>query len=423
MNRARALLKRWLNRVEAFASAHPFWTIIIVLAIGAAILIIRRPETIFMAQFWAEDGRYWYAEAYNNGLSTMFHLYAGYFVVVYRVVAFASLAVPFHLAPAFMNMAALCFQVLPIVLLCSGRLRFITKRWIGIALALLLVCLPNSAEVFTNLTNIQWHLGVAAFLILLAQPAKSVWWRVFDYGVLIATGLSGPLVLILAPIGAWLWWRHKNNHHRNILIALVLLSLVQIVALVHGHRVGNPTDPNLFYFIQMIAGQIFTGGLLGQANVAITYHAPLLLFAVFAGGLALCAYAVAKGPEWLRLANLYSAMLIIAMLASLKPVPGFDPWQGLTNPGGGQRYWYIPMIVWISTLIWLAFKAPLRHIRGIALSCLGFLLLVGIPTDWRVTRWPYLNFRDHAVQFEHAKPGETFDIPLNPEWNMVLIKK
>src|SRR6185503_8625078 len=152
----------------------------------------------------------------------------GYFVVMYRLIALVALAVPFHLAPLFFNLAGLCFQLLPVVLLCSDRLRFIRARWIGVGLSLLYVGVPNAAEVFTNLTNIQWHLGVASFLILLATPPKRLGWRFFDYGVLIATGLSGPLVALLTPIALWIWHEHPTPHHRNRLVLLVALSVVQL---------------------------------------------------------------------------------------------------------------------------------------------------------------------------------------------------
>lgn len=415
-----------LEQAEALFRAHPYMTILGVLAIAALIALLRRPETIFQAQFWAEDGRYWYAEAYNNGLSTLFEPYAGYFVIVYRLVAYAALALPLHFAPHFFNLAALAIQLLPIIILCSGRLAFIQKRWIGVALSLLYISVPNSAEVFTNLTNIQWHLGVASFLILLASPSKNIVWRIYDYAVLIATGFSGPLVVILAPLAAWIWWKHKTPYHRNRLILLILLSLVQAASILifSGEgRVGAATNVDIVYFAQMIVGQVMTGGLLGQVSVNMMYNSPFLLFWLFVGGMATVGYVLWRGPMWLKLANVYSGLLIVAMLASLKPVPGFDPWQGLTNPGGGQRYWYIPILVWIATLIWIAFHAPLRFLRPIAFTALGLLLLVGIPTDWRIHPWPYQHFRAYALQFEQAPPGTTMHIPVNPGWEMILIKK
>lgn len=415
-----------LHKAEALFGKHPYLTMLGVLVVVALLALCRRPETLFQAQFWAEDGKYWYAQAYNNGLSTLFEPYAGYFVIVYRLVAYMALALPLHLAPHFFNIVALGFQLLPVILLCSGRLNFIKSRVLGVALSLLYISVPNSAEVFTNLTNIQWHLGIAAFLVLLAQPSKHILWRIFDYGVLIATGFSGPLVVILTPLAAWIWWQHKTAYHRNRVIALAILAAIQILSIfvLSGEdRVGAATHPDVVYFAQMIVGQIMTGGILGQPNVNLVYESPLLLFWLCVAGFTVVGYTLVRGPMWLKLANVYSGLLIVAMLASLKPVPGFDPWQGLTNPGGGQRYWYIPILVWIATLIWLAFRAPLRSLRPLALTALVCLLLVGIPTDWRIVPWPYQHFRAYALQFEQAPPGTTMHIPVNPGWVMTLTKK
>ncbi len=42
-----------------------FWAAAIVAT--AALLILRRPDAVLHAQFWAEDGVVWFADAYNFG--------------------------------------------------------------------------------------------------------------------------------------------------------------------------------------------------------------------------------------------------------------------------------------------------------------------------------------------------------------------
>lgn len=419
--------KELFRRVEKLIVAHPVLTIAVVVIIAAILAITRRPETLFHAQFWAEDGRYWYASAYNNGLSDVFAPYAGYFVLTYRIVAFFSLLLPFHFAPAFFNIAALGIQLLPVVLLCSGRLKkIIPYRSVGILLSLLYIAVPNSMEVYTNLTNIQWHLGIAAFLVLIAEKNQRLVWRIFDTGVLLITGFSGPLVIFLLPFAVFIWWRHKALHHLRrvyLLGALSVLQLIYIFIIDMTPRVGSVVAGDPFDLVKMIVGQVFTGGLLGQQYVNLAYGHNKTLVGLLLIGLGLMLYAFIKGPMWLKLLHTYGAMLIVGMLVSLRPVEGFDAWQGLTNPGGGQRYWYIPILIWLATLIWLAGRATLPIVKGAAISLLLLLVLVGIPRSWSIVPFPYLDFRAHALQFEQAPSGTMIRIPINPGWDMTLHKK
>lgn len=425
------MLVRWvikqLRRIEPIINAHPALTIVVVVVIAALAIISRRPETIINAQFWAEDGSLWYASAYNHGLGDLLAPYAGYFIFVNRIVGLLSLMLPFHVVPIFFNLVALCIQVLPVFLLCSRRLRYIIpNRSTGILLSLLYVAVPNGAEVFTNLTNIQWHLGVAAFLVLLAHKDTRWRWRTFDLIVLLLTGLSGPFVIFLLPFALFIWWRNKTPYHIQRMYVLATLAALQCLYLFvidHTSRVGATVVGNPFDIARMLVGQVFTGGILGQQYVNLTYGNNSVVVGLLLAGLGLIVYAFIKGPVWLRMLHIYGAVLIVSMLASLRPVKGFDTWQGLTNPGGGQRYWYIPIIIWLATLVWLAVRATMPLVRGIAITLLLILVLVGIPNSWRITPFPYLNFQDYAAKFEHAPSGTVMTIPINPGWEMQLRKK
>lgn len=426
MNRLRTLL----TKIELFIKRHPAWCVVGFLLLAVGILLIRRPETIFHAQFWGEDGTYWYADAYNVGWQSLLDTYASYSVITYRLIGLVSLILPFHLAPAFFNVVALGIQLLPVFLLCSGRFKkIIPYRSLGFLIALVYIAIPNSAEIFTNLTNIQWHLGVAAFLVLLAAPRKQWWWQTFDIGVIIANGLSGPLVIILLPIVILQWWRDRSSptHRRNLVLfgVLAAVQLISIFMVSGDPRIGAQPNASLMGFITMLTGQVFMGGLLGQTNVSLLYDHNLPLIACFIVGVGLTLYAVIKGPLWLKLANWFSVMVIASSLLALRRATDFNTWVDVAQPGKAQRYWYIPIVIWLATLTWLALVSKNKVLRTAAAGLLALLVLVGIPQDWRVKPLPYLDFRARAIQFENALPGTVTTIPLNPVggWEMTLIKK
>jgi hypothetical protein len=80
-----------------------------------------RPDTLLNAQFWAEDGTFWYADAYNLGFHSLIMPEAGYLHTVARLVALFALFFPLSVAPLIMNLCALAVQILPVNVFLSSR--------------------------------------------------------------------------------------------------------------------------------------------------------------------------------------------------------------------------------------------------------------------------------------------------------------
>jgi hypothetical protein len=67
-------------------------------------------------------------------------------------------------------------------------------------LASLYLLMPNTAELHANVTNSQWYLALAAFLIVISDAAPNRIWKAFDNVLLLLSGLSGPFSIFLTPI-------------------------------------------------------------------------------------------------------------------------------------------------------------------------------------------------------------------------------
>src|SRR5436190_20207916 len=124
-----------------------YWSmrrVVLVFLFFAAIVVSRRPDVLFNAQFWAEDGKMWYADAYNLGVILPFlHPAAGYFDTLPRLAALAGLLLPLGIVPLRFNCIAIVFQVLPAQFLLTSR----CKEWGSINVralfAFLYLALPN----------------------------------------------------------------------------------------------------------------------------------------------------------------------------------------------------------------------------------------------------------------------------------------
>src|SRR5439155_14577916 len=84
----------------------PSWYLqLVVFALGFAIVVARRPDAISNPQFWAEDGKFWYADAYNTGgIGLFLKPYYGYLHLVPWRTALVGPARPFPLGPPLFHL-------------------------------------------------------------------------------------------------------------------------------------------------------------------------------------------------------------------------------------------------------------------------------------------------------------------------------
>jgi len=418
------LIKRGLELDKKLSQKSVLVTVI-TLIVCALILFLRKPEALTHAQFWAEDGVIWFAQAYNKGfVHTIAQPYSGTFSVLTRAAGYIVSLAPIRYAPLLFSLIAVSVQLLPVFIVCSSRFKSIVRyRYVAIIVSLLYVCITNSSEVFVNLANIQWHLGVAAFLVLIASKPDRRAWKIFDIVVLGITGLTGPLGLILVIVAGLMWLINRNRRSLINTIVLAVSSACQVLSLfilTPGQRGGSVVSWG--NIAKMVSGQIFTAGLLGPRHANYFYDS-FMLYGALIAGLLIILYAVIKGPSWLRYANLYSLILFIFMLASLKPLKGVDVWGILTHESTGQRYWYIPILVWLITLLWILLAAKSLIMRSVCATLLLLFVGIGIPGSWRIHPYPDQHYSYYADKFDTVKSGHNMKIPTNPEPWFIVLKK
>jgi hypothetical protein len=404
------------------------WQHGVVFLVACMILVTRRPDAVFHAQFWAEDGRIIYADAYNLGWWTaIFRGYDGYFDLFPRLIASLTLLVPLSLAPIMVNLIAIFVQAAPVNLLLMAR----SAGWGTLACRLTLagvyLALPNHADVDYGITNAQWLLAMSAFLVLVASQADSKRHKATDLFVLVVSGLSGPFCIFLLPIAVFLS-RGRNASWRWAPTAvLAACSLIQFWCLLVVDPTGRPNRPlgaGLILFLRILGGQIYLGTLIGKnglAGVANATVIALLICAAIAGTALLAICFLRSGIE-MRLLFLFSAMVLAASLIS----PATDPPHGLTrwqHVAGvqGIRYWFFPTLACAWSIVW-ALYGRIKSLQALAIV-LACVMILGIVHDWRLPALKDLEFTRYARSFEAAPAGTAVRIPVNPEgWSMLLIK-
>lgn len=397
----------------------------VVLFVSAfAVIFSRRPDAVLHPQFFAEDGM-WYADAYNiGGIRPLLTPFAGsgYLHTLNRITALLAQFVPLARGPLLFNLVAIAVQILPVQFLASSRCAWLGSISNRLLLGFLYLALPNTAQINANLTNAQWHLELLAFLVIIAAPAVTLGWRCFNVLVALMCSLTGPFGLLLAPVCALLWWKNRSRHALRLLVMFAAGALVQglmILRAAPAHRLHGRLGATPELLAKILADQVFLGTLVGANSLCHTNSACAFLVAL--AGISIFAYAWSKGPVELKL---FIALAGLALAAPLLFPPGSElpAWQFLEQPGATGRYWFIPMLAFAATLVWMLNAATARALRSAAMIAL-LLMSFGIVRQWRYPAFVDLSFAEYSKKFEAAPKGTLFTIPLNPPgWSMQLVK-
>jgi len=399
------------------------------------ILYSRRPDAIVNAQFYAEDGARWYRDAYQLGWRCLLIPETGYLQTVSRLIGLFVQIFPFAWAPLMMNVCALFFQILPVNLFLSRRFDNIPMA-MRLAGSLLYLGMPNSIEIHANTTNIQWHLGLVCILAVLGKPPSSKLLIAADVVAVVLLALDSPLVWLLVPIAALLWWKTKEQRIAIYCAAMIPGALVQAMVLLFSQAHGREAavvGASVARLSGILGGQVFLSAVVGVRALA---HFFLLGNSHLLSWLEILAMGVGAG---LTLFSLRDATLRVRLfllfatgvltLALCRPVAGpdlsFPQWQYLQLPGRSSRYYFFPILAFYTALFSLLLKGKRGAARVARYLALLILLVVpfGVYRDWKYPRYPDLHFQDYADNFERAEPGTSTKIPiLPPGWEMELIK-
>jgi hypothetical protein len=398
-------------------------------------LLMTRLPVVLLTNFWAEDGTTFYAQAYNvSGLQALLIPWTGYLQTLPRLEAAVAIHFPLTLGPYLATAVALVFDVLPGAFFVSDRFReVVPSRAVRVIVGVISVIMPDSFELMGNLANVQWHLGLLAFLIIVApEPPRTRLGDLLDFAALAVSSISGPFCFLLGPIAVWRWiWRRESWFLPRLAVIIAAMMVQGIVVLTHfGDRQGMLLGPSLHWLVRALDRPLVTP-LIGGVNYQQLLHSGLwagrLPALVLLLATLLIGYAAWRGPHALRLFFVFAAGVMVMTLVS--PVAANTPegqWAGLTGwyGQGDMRYYYIPSLAWVLALLCAALRAHWRVLRILAALVLISGLVVAVPRDWRYPDLAPTGFQAAAERFDRAPRGTTMTIPIEiPGWTMTLHKR
>jgi len=391
------------------------WQHLLIFAVAVVAIVSRRPDALLNPQFYAEDGRVWFADAWNLGWAHALMLpEGGYLNTLPRLVCALAILVPLKSAPLLLNWAGIVIQALPVNVLLSRRCSHWGPLWLRAFQAGLYIALPNSSELDVTITNAHWHFAFLCCLLAFSNPPANLAWKVFDVAALLLTGLTGPWAIVLAPLLLIFWFRRRQSWSLVMLSILIFCAGIQSWELLHhGSERGQiiPLGASLPRFICLVAGQIYTGALWGQNSLDLRGNLAFILV-IFAAGTGLLLWGFLALRLEMKLFIAFAAAVLGAALRSPLITGQGTQWQ-LLAIDKGARYWFFPMLVFLWTLLWAASQQKHRTLRVFSLVCFA-VMPRGILHDWHYRPYPDSNFAYYVQKFE-AAPRETIvEIPLYP---------
>jgi hypothetical protein len=385
------------------------WLIgLIVFALAWLGFVSRRPDQWGSPQFWAEDGSVFFRDAIAVGWRSLWQPYAGYLHVVPRIVACLTKSLPWEILPRIYMTAALLIAVGVVVRVALARLPMLERTLAATAL----VAVPHSGEVFLNLTNLHWILDFLLVVNLLeTAPARAgeTFRRMTE--VLIA-GLSGPMVVLLAPFAGFWAWRHWKSGKAGPLIATWIgVTLLQGLVLLVSKRPLQSNPGDIIGSLHWVVPHYTAAWMLGKW---MTFSVALGWLTTGAGALAVILLLFDRSS----INRIDGALLIaVGMVALVSARLAGQYWP---NPfGDGARYVYAPFaaVMWAFAAFASGTHRPM--FRGLCLS----MYALAVWSSLSVWKAPPLSAPDWSQQVREARaglrtqfevaPGMSFPVPTN----------
>jgi len=156
-------------------------------------------------------------------------------------------------------------------------------------------------------------------------------------------------------------------------------------------------------------------------SAAVVFTIEVIAAAV---GVAILLFALRYSPTELRLFILFAfAVFALCLIWPVGARMGWQQWDALMVPGSGNRYYFLPMVAFLASLVWLALDPAVSRTIRYAGAVVLLLLPIGIFQDWYYPAFKNFHFPRYAAQFEGAPSGTQVTIPINPDWTMELTKR
>ncbi|MEC5385594.1 hypothetical protein VVD49_07650 [Uliginosibacterium sp. H3] len=362
---------------------------IVLIVILIILSAIKTRGYLLDGRLWAEEATDFFSGVHGKSFISAFcYVYKGQLQIVTNIIVWLGTLVPINWLPFATTSLSYAVQSVPILYLIMYR----TQLEIGFLqfLGFLIVYhgLPQSEEVFSTATNVQWHLGLLA-AVLVILPVSRGWRLWLSRLLLVACGLGGVPACIVAPVALA---RYAVTRDRERLVqgaVLAMCALIQLsMLLLHGADAGGgrSVDFRILVALQASSFQQIYSPVFGPEFA--NFLAPFVrngggVFEVFSICLVLCFYYFfAREKEWAPFAVLCSAMMVLVSY-----VGALDDRLSLISAAVGGRYFFAPNVL-LCLVLAAATSKTVRGLYGVIFAtCVVSSVAYGFRANFSGPAW------------------------------------
>jgi hypothetical protein len=404
-------------------------------ALAVVVEISRIGWSASLESLWAEDGPIFLQGAVTHSfLDAVTTEYAGYLVVVPRLIGEAASALPLQDAPETFSLLAATIAALSGFVVWHASSGHISSPFLRGALAALTVLTPvGGLETIDTAAYVAWYMLFASFWILLWRPRTTA--AAVLAGLFVAlTALSSPGVWFFAPVALLRLLAIRDRRDVAILAGYFGGGLVQIAAVASSSYQGPPTqwtaDIWTVLLQRVVNGAAFGLRLGGHAWVDLGWPFLIVLTVAMAVGLA---FGVARSGGSVRwLAGLALPIAVVMFIVSIYQRAVATPmlWPGNAWNGSAGRYSLVPAMLLVSVILAIvdrSWKGRSWRERSswpglAAVAVLLISMLVSLPARESVRGTPpWEAALDGAAQTCRSDPHSATTLAISPPgWGLEL---
>lgn len=346
---------------------------------------------------WAEDANIFITQAQNLGISSLWQPYAGYLHTLPRIYAWIANYCELIYRPIVLQIGWVCAYFLMIyVIIQKGRSLGLSLLSLSF-LVILIPVQPNYGEVFFNITNSHWLIGVTLFLLVIVQKEVLHYkW----YPLLVIMGLTGPFSIILMLIifiKALLFKDVKRNFW--LYFILIICGFIQLLVLMNSERLSNssalaPWSEWLIAFASFFSLGAKTWLSLGVVVIFWFY----IILQIFNKK-----NYVIENREKIIYAFFILFSVVVLIIVSLYSSK-YNP-KSISSFWGGNRYSWIPFSLMFFSVFLIA---NYKRISTIVVFSLAFVMCID---SYSFIKLPNLQF----ASFANFAQYKNVVIPIHPQ--------
>ncbi|WP_143542789.1 hypothetical protein [Rhodococcus qingshengii] len=348
-------------RVETWTSpAFLAWAII---TAASTAYLLRGIQRFLHPGFWAEDGRNFFADAFNQGIASIFEPYNGYLHVIPRLVALPMSAAPLSTAPALFAVSAAVMYLVMISPVLSDRIAWLIPTKVARSIAYLLLCLlPVMNEVYGSTANLIFIGGITLFLFVISDDPTTRGGRAAELVAMTLLGLSGPLMVLFVPFFAYRWWCRRSGHSLLVGVTAAMTAAIQLAIYLCSSR-SETGDASIVTFAKVIVYRVGGGWLYGTDDVVVDGSHTWAQVNCAVWIVAVVTVCLLASPKIVIPLGVLVGILLLAPTLAYGDV-------FLGNGQNLQRHLIVPLSVAIILLVAAASTDLRSWVRSIAAGCL-----------------------------------------------------